>query len=33
MAQSAWDPRNSDASLRRDIERWRKDLAMWEAGG
>jgi hypothetical protein len=29
----AWDPRNSDADLRRDIERWREDLAKWEAAG
>jgi hypothetical protein len=30
---SAWDPRNSNDDLRRDIERWRKDLARWEAEG
>jgi hypothetical protein len=33
MAQSAWDLRNSDAALRREIERWLRDLAVWEAEG
>lgn len=30
---SIWDPSNSDAALRRDVERWRKDLAGWQAAG
>jgi hypothetical protein len=29
----AWDTGDSNADLRRDIERWEKDLAMLEAEG
>lgn len=28
-----WDMRTSIASLRQDVSRWRKDLAMFEAAG
>ena len=30
---SPWDPRNSDAALRRDIERWSKEATEAEAAG
>lgn len=31
--RSPWDVGSSDAALRQDIERWKRDLAQWEAAG